>query len=95
MKYTVSRKNSFKWSIKDDILHYDTPLILALIQQPAPICNCFFRIKKKNTSFKNFHCRCQLGNKDSKYSFKQNTVNIPSLLQYNFSKDEMFENRVL
>ena len=48
MKYTASRKSSFKWSIKDDILHYETPLILALIQQPAPICNCFFRIKKKH-----------------------------------------------
>ena len=40
------RKNSFKWSVKDDILHNDTTHILALIQQPASICNCFFRIKK-------------------------------------------------
>ena len=54
MKYTASRKNSFKWSIKDDILHYDTPLILALIQQPAPICNCFFRIKKKTQALRTF-----------------------------------------
>ena len=46
MEYTASRKNSFKWSVKDDILNYDTPQILALIQQPAPISNCFFRIKK-------------------------------------------------
>ena len=46
MDYTASHKNSFKWSVKDDILHYDLTHILALIQQPAPICNCFFRIKK-------------------------------------------------
>ena len=31
MEYTVSHKNSFKWPVKDDILYYDTPLILALI----------------------------------------------------------------
>ena len=46
LEYTASRKNSFKWSVKDDILHYDTKHILALIQQPAPICNCFLRVKK-------------------------------------------------
>ena len=45
MVYTASRKNSFKRSVKD-ILHYDKPQILASIQQPAPISNCFFRIKK-------------------------------------------------
>ena len=41
--YTASCKNSFKWLY---ILHYDTPQILASIQQPAPISNCFFGIKK-------------------------------------------------
>ena len=49
----------------------------------------------KNTSLKNFHCRCQLGNKDSKYSFKQNILNCPNILWYNFSKDEMFEEETL
>ena len=44
MDYTASCKNSFKWLY--DILHYDTPQILASIQQPAPISNCFFEIKK-------------------------------------------------
>ena len=48
VEYTASRENSFKWSVKDDILHYDTTHILASIQQPAPGCNCFFRIKKHN-----------------------------------------------
>ena len=24
MEYTASHKHSFKWSVKDDILHYDT-----------------------------------------------------------------------
>ena len=46
VEYTASRQNSFKWSVKDDIVHFDTTHILASIQQPAPICNCFFRIKK-------------------------------------------------
>ena len=49
----------------------------------------------KNTSLNNFHCRCQLGNKDSKYKFKQNILNFPYLLWYNFSKDEMFEEQTL
>ena len=49
----------------------------------------------KNTSQKNFRCRCQLGNKDSKYSFKQNVLNLPNLLWYNFSKIEMFEEETL
>ena len=31
MEYTDSRKSSFKWPVKDDILYYDTPLILAWI----------------------------------------------------------------
>ena len=47
VEYTASHKKSFKWSLKDDILHYDTTHILASIQQPAPICNCFSRIKKQ------------------------------------------------
>ena len=63
--------------------------ILALIQQPAPISNCFFRIK--NTSLRNFCCKCQLGNKDSRYSLKQNIFNFSNILQYNFIKDEKFE----
>ena len=46
MEYTASHKNSFKWSVKDVVLHYDALQILALIQQPAPISNCFFVIKK-------------------------------------------------
>ena len=46
VEYTASRKKSFKWSVKNGILHYDTTHILASIQQPTPICNCFFRIKK-------------------------------------------------
>ena len=46
MEYANSHKNSFKWLVKDDILHYGTPQILALIQQVAPISNCFFKIKK-------------------------------------------------
>ena len=46
MEYTASRKNSFKWSVIDDILHYDTSLTLASIQQLTPISNCFFRVKK-------------------------------------------------
>ena len=46
MEYIASGKNSFKWSAKDDILHYDTPQILASIQQSATIKNCFFEIQK-------------------------------------------------
>ena len=49
----------------------------------------------KNTSLKNFHSRCQPGNKDSKYSFKENILNFPNLLLYNFSKDKMFEEETL
>ena len=48
-------------------------------------------LKFKNTSLKNFCCRCQVGNKDSQYSFKQNIFNFPNILQYNFIKDEIFE----
>ena len=66
---------------------------LASIQQPAPICNCFFRIKKHK--LEELFCRCQLGNKDSKYSFKQYILNFPIFLQYNFSKDEMFKEETL
>ena len=47
MEYTASHKNSFIWSVKDDILYYDTPQILASIQPPAPISNRFFGIKKE------------------------------------------------
>ena len=49
VEYTVSqkkKKKGFKWPVKDDILDYDTPEILASIQQSAPISNCFFRIKE-------------------------------------------------
>ena len=53
MKYAASRKDSFKWPVKDDILYYDTPQMLAWIQPPTPISNCFFGIK--NMSLKNFH----------------------------------------
>ena len=45
----------------------------------------------KNKSLKNFCCRCQLGNKDFRYSFKQNISNFPNFLQYNFVQDEMFK----
>ena len=67
-------------------VYYDTPQILALIQPPAPISNCFI-----GKSLKNFRCRSQLGNKDFRYSFKQNISNFPNFLQYNFIKDEMFK----
>ena len=46
-------------------------------------------------SLKNFHCRCQLGNKDSRYSFKQNIFYFPNFLQYNLIKDEMFKEETL
>ena len=46
MENIVSGKNSFKWLAKDDIIHHDTPKILASIQQSAPISNCFFGIQK-------------------------------------------------
>ena len=42
IEYTASCKNSFKVPVKDDILYYDTPQILASIQLPAPISNRFF-----------------------------------------------------
>ena len=47
----------------------------------------------QNKGLNNFYCRCQLGNKDSKYSFKQNILNFTKFLRYNFSKDEMFEEK--
>ena len=47
MGYTASCKNSFKWPVKGDILYYDTTPILALIQPPAPVSNCFCGIKKQ------------------------------------------------
>ena len=92
LEYTASRKKSFEWSFKDDILHYDTTHTLASIQ-PAPIGTVSSELR--NTSLRNFHCRCQLGNKGSRYSFKQNVLNFPNLLWYNFSKDEMFEEETL
>ena len=45
----------------------------------------------KNNSLKNFHFRSQLGNKDSRYSFKQKNFDFPNFLRYNFIKDEMFK----
>ena len=45
----------------------------------------------RNKSLKNFHCRCQIGNKDSRYCCKQNIFNFQNFLQYNFIKDEMFK----
>ena len=47
MEYTASRKKSFKRLVKDDILYYGTPQILALIQPPAAISNLFFGIKEQ------------------------------------------------
>ena len=44
---------------------------------------------------KTFHCRCQLGKKNFKYSFKQNILNFPNILWCNFSKDEIFEEETL
>ena len=44
---------------------------------------------------KNFHYRCQHGNKDSKYSFKQNILNFQNLFLYNIKKGEMFEEETL
>ena len=46
MEYAASHENSFQWSVKDDILHYHIPQILALIQPPGSIGNCFFGIRK-------------------------------------------------
>ena len=51
MEYTASHKNSFKRWVKDGILHYDTPQILALIQPPVSINNCFFGIKRTWRTF--------------------------------------------
>ena len=44
---------------------------------------------------KNFRCRCQLGNKDSKSIFKQNIFNFANFLQYNFIIDEMLKEETL
>ena len=82
MEYTASRKNSFKWPVKDDILYYDTPKVLAPIQQPAPISDCFFRIKEHE--LEELLLQMYLGNKDPWYSFKQNIFNFPKFSQYNF-----------
>ena len=71
-----------------------THKILALIQQPAQ--SVIASLKLKNTSLTNFiSCKCQLGNKDSRYSLKQNIFNFPNILQYNFIKDEKFEEETL
>ena len=71
-----------------------THKILALIQQPAQ--SVIASLKLKNTSLTNFiSCKCQLGNKDSRYSLKQNIFNFPKILWYNFIKDEKFEEEIL
>ena len=44
---------------------------------------------------KNYWCRCQLGNKASRCSFKQNIFSFPNILRYNFIKDEKFEEETL
>ena len=38
---------------------------------------------------------CQLGNKDSRYSLKQNIFNFSNILWYHFIKDEKFEEETL
>ena len=78
MEYTASFKNRFKWTIKDDILYYDTPQLLALIQPPAPISNRFFRIKKQE--LEELSLQMSTWNEDSRYSFKQNIFNFPNFL---------------
>ena len=50
-----------------------------------------FSSELKNKSFKNICCRSQLGNKDSRYSFKQNIFDFSNFLHYNFIRDEMFQ----
>ena len=65
MECTASRKSRLKWLVNDDILHYEPPQMLALIQSVT------VSSELKNANLKNFHCRCRLGNKDSKYSFKE------------------------
>ena len=82
MEYTASCKNSFKWPVKDDILYYDTPQILALIQPPAPISNRFFRIKKQE--LEELSLQMSTWNEDSRYSFKQNIFNFPNFLDIIF-----------
>ena len=46
MEYTACLKNNFKWPVKDDILYYDTPQILASIQPPDSRSTYFFGIKE-------------------------------------------------
>ena len=41
MEYAASHKHSFKWLVKDDILHYDISDISF-----DSISNCFFGIKE-------------------------------------------------
>ena len=75
------------------IICYDTPQILALIQQPSPINNRFFRIKKHE--LEELSLQMSTWKKDSKYSFKPNIFNFPNFLQQNFIKDEIFEEETL
>ena len=75
------------------IIYYDTPQILALIQQPSPINNRFLRIKKHE--LEELSLQMLTWKKDSKYSFKQNIFNFPNFLQHNFIKDEIFEEETL
>ena len=43
----------------------------------------------------NFCCKYQLGNKDSRCSFKLNIFNFPNILRCNFIKDEKSEEETL
>ena len=43
----------------------------------------------------NFCCKYQLGNKDSRRSFKLNIFNFPNILWCNFIKDEKSEEETL
>ena len=70
-----------------------TYLILALIQQPLQ--SVIVSLELKNTSLRNFCCRCQTGNKVSRYSFKQIIFSFPNILWYNFIKDKRFEEKTL
>ena len=76
MEYAVSHKHSFKWLVKDDILHCDASDISRYNQLQSVIASS----ELKNTSLRNFCCRCQLQNKDSWYSVKQNIFNFPDIL---------------
>ena len=45
MEYTASHKDSFKWALTDDRLHYDIP-DFSFDSTTTPISNYFFGIKK-------------------------------------------------